>query len=64
MITLYTLEQYASCTLLVLVTPQQTQNICIRFIQNRPNVFDVGPALYECWKNYLCLLGHKHKKLI
>ena len=24
---------------------QQTQNICITFIQRRPNVFDVGPTL-------------------
>ena len=27
--------------------PQQTQNICITFIQRRPNVFDVSPALYN-----------------
>ena len=26
---------------------QQTQNICITFIQRRPNVFDVGPTLYK-----------------
>ena len=26
---------------------QQTQDICITFIQRRPNVFDVGPALHE-----------------
>ena len=26
---------------------QQTQNICITFIQRRPSVFDVGPALYK-----------------
>ena len=26
---------------------QQTQNICIAFIQRRPNVFDVGPTLYK-----------------
>ena len=25
---------------------QQTQNICITFLQSRPNVYDVGPALY------------------
>ena len=34
---------------------QQSQNICITFIQRRPNVFDVGPTLYViqmfcvCW---------------
>ena len=33
------------------------QNICITFIQRRPNVFDVGPALYKCYTNVLCLLG-------
>ena len=39
---------------------QQTQNICITFVQRRPNVFDVGPALYKCYTNVLCLLGwHK-----
>ena len=26
---------------------QQTQDICITFIQRRTNVFDVGPALHE-----------------
>ena len=36
---------------------QQTQNICITFIQRRPNVFDVGPTLYKCYTNLLCLLG-------
>ena len=38
-------------------TYQQTQNICITFIQCRPNVFDVGPILYKCYTNVLCLLG-------
>ena len=38
-------------------TTQQTQNICITFIQRRPNVFDVGPTLYKCYTNVLCLLG-------
>ena len=37
--------------------PQQTQNICITFVQPRPNVFDVGPTLYKNYKNVLCLLG-------
>ena len=36
---------------------QQTLNICITFIQRRPNVFDVGPALYKCHTNVFCLLG-------
>ena len=32
-------------------TSQQTQNICIFFIQLQPNVFDVGSALYKCYTN-------------
>ena len=36
---------------------QQTHIICITFIQRRPNVFDVGPTLYKCYTNVLCLLG-------
>ena len=28
---------------------QQTQNICITFIQRRPNVKEVGPTLYKCY---------------
>ena len=39
------------------MTTQQTQNICITFVQRRPNVFDAGPTLYKCYKNVLCLLG-------
>ena len=36
---------------------QQTQNIYITFVQRRPNVSDVGPTLYKCYTNVLCLLG-------
>ena len=36
---------------------QQTQTICIPFIQCWPNVFDVGPTLYKNYTNILCLLG-------
>ena len=36
---------------------QQTQNICITFVQRRPNVYDVGPTLYKSYTNVLCLLG-------
>ena len=38
---------------------QQTQNICITFVQRWPNVSDVGPALYKCYRstNVFCLLG-------
>ena len=39
------------------ITSQQTQNICITFVQRRPNVFDVGPTLYKCYTDVLCLLG-------
>ena len=36
---------------------KQTENICITFVQRRPNVFNVGPAFYKCYTNVLCLLG-------
>ena len=37
---------------------QQTQNICIAFVQRRHNVFDVGPALHKCYTMQMsCLLG-------
>ena len=29
------------------------------FVQRRPNVFDVGPTLYKCYTNVLCLLGNR-----
>ena len=35
------------------VQSQQTQNICITFVQRRPNVFDAGPTLYKCYTNVL-----------
>ena len=35
---------------------QQTQNICITFVQRRPNVFGVGPTIYKCYTNVVCLL--------
>ena len=37
---------------------QQTQNICITFVQCRPNVFDVGPTLYKVtrWSNIVQML--------
>ena len=39
------------------LSSQKTQNVCITFIQRRPNVFDVGPTLYKCYTNVLCLPG-------
>ena len=39
------------------VVAQQMKNICITFVQRRPNVFDVGPTLYKCYTDALCLLG-------
>ena len=43
------------------VVTQQTQNICITFVQLWPNVSDVVPALYKCYRstNVLCLLGRR-----
>ena len=43
-------------------TNQQTQNFCITFVPCWPSVFDVGPTLYECYTNVLCLLGYVHVK--
>ena len=40
-------------TVLKLLISQQAQNIYITFVQRRPNVFDVGPALYKCYTNVL-----------
>ena len=45
----------------LLLGTQQTQNICITFVQRRPNVEDVGPTLYKCYANVLCLLGRQHE---
>ena len=46
---------------------QQTQNICITFVQRRLNVFDVVPTLYTCYTNVFCLLcwtqPNKHETL-
>ena len=38
---------------------QQTQNMCITFVERRSNVFDVGPALYKSYTHVLFLLGMK-----
>ena len=40
------------------VSTQQIQNIFITCVQCWTNVDDVGPALYKCYKNVLCLLGN------
>ena len=36
---------------------QQTQNICITFIQRWPNVLNVGPTLHKFYTDSLYLLG-------
>ena len=36
---------------------KQTQNMCVTFVQCWTNVEDVGPTLYKCYANVLCLLG-------
>ena len=38
--------------------PDSFHFICITFEQRRPNVFDVGPTLYKCYTNVVCLLGY------
>ena len=40
-----------------MITSQQTQTICITFVQCWANVEDVGPTLYKCYTDVLCLLG-------
>ena len=42
----------------ILDTSQQTQHICITFMQRRPDVFDVGPTLYKCYTIFLCLMWY------
>ena len=44
-------------TLFVKTITRQTQDICITFVERRTNFFDVGPALYKCYTNVLCLQG-------
>ena len=44
---------FASCAIYL----SANTNICITFIQRRPNVFDVGPTSHKCYTNVLCLLG-------
>ena len=34
-----------------------TQMFCACWVQRQPNVLDVGPTLYKCYTNALCLLG-------
>ena len=36
---------------------QQTQDICMTFMQCRRNVFDVGPTLHKVIQMFLCLRG-------
>ena len=38
---------------------QQTQNICITFVQCWTNVEDVGPTLYKCYTDVLCSQGYQ-----
>ena len=54
-----TTRGFATCVCVATcdTTSQQTQNICITFVQRRPNVFDVGPILCKCYTNVLWLLG-------
>ena len=47
---------FSRLVFLICVT-QQTQNICMTFVQCWTSVEDVGPTLYKCYTNVLCLLG-------
>ena len=48
-------------TVHLLVIYQLTQNICMAFVQCWTNGEDVGPTLYKCYTNVLCLLGSAKK---
>ena len=39
----------------LMLTPQ---NIGMTFVQHCTNVEDVGPTLYKCYTNVLCLLSN------
>ena len=51
-----TMNRYWVGALLHGCCPANTKH-CITFVQRRPNVLDVGPPLYKCYTNVLCLLG-------
>ena len=53
----FIIDKNYKCTFYHRRTTLQTQNICLTFVQRRPNVFDVGPTLYKCHTHILCLLG-------
>ena len=40
------------------VVSQQTQNICLTFVECWTNVADAGPTLYKCYTNVSCLGLH------
>ena len=61
-----TLPLYDMLSVTVLETqnesaPSKHKTFCITFVQRRPNVFDVGPALYKCYTNVLRLLRRKYR---
>ena len=49
----FSLCVYIKCSLYMSVYTKCSLYVCVR----RPNVFDVGPTLYKCYTNVLCLLG-------
>ena len=38
--------------------PSNTKQFCITFIHCRTNVEDVGPTLFKCYTNVVCLIGY------
>ena len=44
--------------IMALVVSQQAQSICMTFVQCWPNIENVGPTLYTCPTNVVCLLGY------
>ena len=58
-------EHYTTFTWLTrFLVSQQTQNLCITFVQCGTNVKDVGPTLCKCYIDVLCfLLSHTYYRV-
>ena len=52
----FTAQILSTLVMIMAAVTQQTLNICITFLQRRPNVFDVDPTLCKWYTNVLCLL--------
>ena len=62
MVKIVVLKSSSARTTSELSRSQQTQNICISFVQCRPNVFNIGLTLYKCNTN-LCVWWDNKKNV-